>query len=216
MKHCIYIIWGIGKLLRMHRIVLQDKLCLSRKVINLYLSFLVFADKSRSLRQLKQVMISALLSSMYDYDSDWQNGSRKGGNFNAMLKEMVLDPILRNQAFDLFKRDVAKKLSPEGLERGEIALYFYCRVIQSQWLGEYPAEQIKEFGRKLQIIDDLLDYEKDAENKHLNCLLLENRSLFLKEAREFIDGDFFSELVRRSFIYKILKRKAEATIQQLT
>jgi 4-hydroxybenzoate polyprenyltransferase len=184
-----------------------DRLRLWRKSFNLYLSFLAFTDRKRPVEQLYRAMLSAVLSAVYDYDSDWEFGDRKGGNFLSLL-QLIENGEARAIAERLFVRDVAHTLAEDGLDRGSVALRFYSLAITSEWLDGYTPERIARYGRKLQIVDDLLDLEEDRTAGDINCFLLEGRTQeFAMELREFLESDFFNELKSRSWVYRFLEKR---------
>gem|GEM_PF-5104629 len=158
-------------------------------------------------------MLCAILSAVYDYDTDWTFGNRQGDNFFPLLKRIKLKEA-RTLATNLFNRDNNRNISADGLERGSIALRFYVLVINSVWMSSYTPKQIRSFGRKLQIIDDILDREGDLAAGDTNCLLFNDRTQeFLTEAAEFLKSDFFGRLKRNSQVYAILEGKVRKTLR---
>ncbi|MFH1522419.1 MAG: UbiA prenyltransferase family protein [Patescibacteria group bacterium] len=207
--HIEFLVWALHVLWGVKKIWFMDRLRLWRKTINLYLSFLAFTDKDRPDKQLRLTMACAILSAVYDYDTDWINGRRSGENFFKLLKQLVRSKQARKIAAELFIIDTKKKLSKDGLERGGTALLFYRLVIDSKWLGEYTEYEILKFGQKLQIIDDLLDLEGDRLAGDTNCFLLpDQEQKFVNEAEEFLKSDFFLRLKDNSRIYRTVENKA--------
>ena len=205
--------WALQMLWRLKGIWLVDRFQLWRKSINLYLAFLAFTDLERPFNQMKSAMLSALLSAVYDYDTDWTFGNRHGNNFFSLLQHIESEKA-RTLATGLFNTDIQHKLSDDGLERGSVALRLYWLVIKSAWMQSYTPEQIDQFGRNLQIIDDLLDLEGDRVAGDTNCFLIEDRTQeFVAEAEEFLKSDFFERLKRNSKVYRVLEGKVRKTLQ---
>lgn len=202
----LYILWGQKDIAKI------DRYKLWRKSLRLYLSMLGFADKLRPQVQLRRVMICAVLSAIYDYDTDW----RATPNPETSIFFRLLNKLLKNQpecevaiaqAQDLFKQDWKKQLSADGLERGSIALSFYTSIIRSDWLMSFTNVQILDFGRSLQIVDDFLDLEQDEKQGDLNCFLTADAEKYEQELRLFFDSEFFRNLENHSLIYSFLKYK---------
>lgn len=211
--HLRVIVWALQVLWGLKTIWFSDRLRLWRKSINLYSSFLVFTDRGRPRDQLHRAMICAVISAVYDYDSDWPYGDRTGTHFLALLEQLVDSPEARQIATDLYRIDECGQLSEDGLERGSVALCFYRLVIDSCWMRDYSDEEIDAFGRKLQIIDDLLDLEGDRVAGNTNCLLLPARApAFVREATEFLDSPFFLKLKEYSRIYRVIERKTREAL----
>ncbi|MFA6422502.1 MAG: UbiA family prenyltransferase [Candidatus Buchananbacteria bacterium] len=206
--HLQIVLWALHVLWGLKGIWFSERIRLWRKSINLYLSFLAFTDGV--VEQLRSAMACALLSAVYDYDTDWAWGSYKGRNFKTLLRRLLVQGEARQMAMKLFNKDLGHALSTDGLERGSVALLFYRRVINSQWMRKYSDEKISTFGRSLQIIDDLLDLRLDHMAGNTNCFLAYNGNRarkFAQEAHEFLESDFFRKLKEHSRIYKILERK---------
>lgn len=204
--------WALYILWEQKDIAKIDRYRLWRKSLRLYLSMLGFADKLRPQTQLRRLMICAVLSAIYDYDTDW----RATANPETSIFFRLLNKLLKNQpeceaaiaqAQDLFTQDWKKQLSADGLERGSIALSFYVSVIRSQWLLRYANVQILDFGRSLQIVDDFLDLEQDQRQGDLNCFLTADAEKYEQELRLFFDSEFFRSLENHSLIYSFLKYK---------
>lgn len=208
MKHLQLILWAFGKIWAAPAIGFFDRFLLWKKTIKLHFAFAVFTDPERPPDQLEANMLHALLCAIYDYDSDWPRGDRKGGNF-AHLVPLIACERARDMGLKLFRDDVAGDLQEDGLNRGGIALVFYQLLVQSRWLGAYKEEQIYQFGCDLQIIDDLLDLEKDRRNNDTNCFRLPGREAeFAARVRSFMQGAFFGRLVASSRTYKWYVAKA--------
>jgi 4-hydroxybenzoate polyprenyltransferase len=187
------------------------------KTNRLYLSLLAFTDKSRPVEQLRQAMICAVLTAVYDYDTDWVGGNRNGANFLPLLDRLVVSQKARDAACKLFKKDTANALSADGLERGSTALRFYWFVIDAKWMRHYLPEEIDAFGRFLQIVDDLLDLENDRAANDKNCFLLGgNTREYARQAHGFLESEFFTALAENSRVYKVIKKKVAAKLQRFS
>lgn len=212
-KHWNIALWALRIVWGLKGIWPVDRLRLWVKSISLYMAFLAFTDVGRPLAQLHHAMLSAVLSAVYDYDSDWLFGNRSGKNFFPLL-EYVDSEAARKNGRALFQTDVGRNLSEDGLERGSVALQFYRLVIDSNWMRGYTSQEIDEFGRKLQILDDLLDLESDWTAGDTNCLLLPDRAqAFATEAEAFLDSDFFGMLKSNSLVYRVLEKKAREKLR---
>jgi 4-hydroxybenzoate polyprenyltransferase len=215
--HLQLVLWAFQVLWGCKAISAMDRFRLYRKSLNLYLSYLAFTDQERPHNQSKQAMISALLSAIYDYDTDWTKGDRYGSNIFTLLDQHVESDGLKKVATELFHSETEKTLSPNESERGSVALIFFRNLINSDWMRKYSDDDLEIFGRKLQIIDDLLDLERDYEAGDTNCFLIEGGERakeFALEAEEFLSSDFFKELKKNSKMYRILERKIRKKINQ--
>ncbi len=207
MNHIKLAFWAFIVLWQFKSILWIDRLRLWRKTLNLFTCFLAFTDMSRPYRQLHGAMLNALLSALYDYETDWQPiGRFEDSLYLRLLAQEAHDSSAYTLARDLFITDLAKRLSEDGLERGSTALVFYHSLIQSAWLGAYHETDIRRAGRCLQIIDDLLDREEDAATGNKNCLLGSEPKKYLDELRRFLSSGFFQELARRSSLYRKFER----------
>ncbi|MBI1907851.1 UbiA prenyltransferase family protein [Candidatus Uhrbacteria bacterium] len=192
-----------------------DRIRLWWKSVHLYLSFLAFTDPHRPADQLRRTMVCAVLSAVYDYDSDWEQGRRDGRNFLALLAREDVPPAARAMAIRLFRGDVGRTLSEEGLERGSAALAFYRLVIDSAWMRVYRDDEIARFGRGLQLVDDLIDLDRDYLTGDANCFLLPDRAQrFADEARSFLGEEFFRRLAAHSRVYRSIDRMARKTLRR--
>ena len=216
MKH-VHVVWNALRFVWGIKSIVwgPDRFWIWRKAVSLYLSFLAFTDESRPLSQLDRAMACAVISAVYDYDSDHEFGNRGGRNFLTVLHQMVDSVPAKALAIRLFEKDTTHSLSAGGLERGSVALHVYRLVIGSAWMQGYSDADIDIFGRRLQMIDDLLDFENDRLAEDMNCFLdTEHQGQYVAEVREFIEGDFFCLLQERSRTYRTIRGKAEAALQQ--
>ena len=212
-KQCL---WALKILWQYKSISKANRLLLWKKSIRLYLSLLAFMDQERPENQLQGGMISAVITAVYDYETDWVPilNPVKSRTF-ALLNKYVADSHAQKIAHQLFANDLGQRLSADGLERGSVALTFYRALIQSRWMSEYSSSEINTFGRSLQMVDDLLDYEDDQRLGHTNCFLTPDQNRFLKEARAFLKSDFFQALVSRSIVYQRLELECKQMINRI-
>ncbi|MFH1536981.1 MAG: UbiA family prenyltransferase [Patescibacteria group bacterium] len=218
LKHVRCVLWALQVLWQLKRISVSDRLRLWRKTFNLYLSFLAFTDSCRPTNQLQRAMLCAVLSAIYDYETDWQRTDHPGGSmFFGLLDsyQFLIPAKAMIEGKKLFFRDWSNSLSVSGLERGSEALRFYNLVIASQWMSDYSSQQITQFGAKFQIVDDLLDLDKDREKGDLNCFISDNPRVRAEEAREFLESDFFRVLQVSSRVYRVIRKKCEQRLKQL-
>src|SRR3989344_8940869 len=207
LKPCL---WALAVLWQLKTITRGNRLRLWRKSLNLFVCFLAFCDNERPEKQLRGAMLSAVLSALYDYETDWiRIENLENSLYMELLKKYVPESAARLSAEHLFLADWQNNLSQDGLERGSVALAFYHELIASQWLRQYPADQILKFGRALQIVDDLLDLKEDKAEGHTNCLLLGTSRQYAREAKQFLKSNFFRTLAVNSIVFHRLRLECE-------
>lgn len=208
MKHIQLALWAFLVLWQYKTITLIDRLRLWRKTLNLYLTFLAFCDKSHLAVQLHGAMLSAFLSALYDYETDWVPIKDESSSlYLAAIKQCVTSPEAARIGVELFRRDLAKQLSEDGLERGSYALEFYRLNIGSEWMKKLSPEEVALYGRDLQMGDDFLDFTEDTEKGHTNCFLTARCDWYVAELRRFLESDFFKTLAENSIAYHWLKKE---------
>ena len=213
--HARLMFWALQILWGLKDIWPTDRLRLWKKTINLYLSFLAFTDKDRPTEQLREAMICAFTSAVYDYDSDWVYGERTGTHCIQLLEQYVASDRARELAIKIYRTKESGGLSVDGLERGGWALLFYREVIGSSWLARYTDDEIEVFGCELQIIDDLLDFESDRVKGHKNCFADPDRSNHhATRAQCFLASEFFILLKENSRVYGVIENKAREALRQ--
>jgi hypothetical protein len=79
-------------------------------------------------------MISAVLSALYDYDTDWVRTSDPASSmFYQQVDVLLADHPAREESSttvkNLFQMDWEGKFSADGLERGGVALRSYRKII---------------------------------------------------------------------------------------
>ena len=165
-------------------------------------------------------MTCAVLSAVYDYDTDWvRTANPEMSMFFCELDRLLQNHPKRDEAIvkarELFQLDWERKLSIDGLERGSVALRFYWLVIESRWMSGYTAEQIDTFGRELQIVDDLLDLEKDRRAGDTNCFLTKGADGFVREGAEFLMSNFFRKLEENSRVYRLIRKTCHDKLKEV-
>ncbi|MCH7605341.1 UbiA prenyltransferase family protein [Patescibacteria group bacterium] len=216
MTHFRLAMWALFVLFKLKGIRRRDLLRLWIKSCSLYSAMLAFTDSHRPSDQLQRTMICGLFSAVYDYDTDWIGGDAKGRNLKHLLCTYVESEEIQLLVTALFEEDKADELTDHGLERGSVALSFFRSVISSDWMQDYTDGEIKLFGWKLQIIDDILDLKEDRERGHKNCLLLDNPESFIAEAREFLISEFFGKLRSNSVVYSYIAWKCNRILDRLS
>ncbi len=215
MRHFLLFFWTLRVLWGFKSINRIDRLRLWRKSVNLYLSFLAFTDEERPAVQLEGAVIGAVLSAVYDYDTDWPNGDREGKNFLPLLSRLVVNPSIAEMTRQLFINKLRKLEAGVGLVRGSTALHVYRALIGSVWMSRYTRDQIDEYGRKLQIIDDALDVIGDEKAGDPNCFLSSDSARYVREGLAFLDSEFYCELKRRSWLYRLFERRVRERLNSL-
>ncbi len=215
-KYITLYYWAFTVLWKEKTITLTDRFRLWKKSLNLFTCFLAFADDNIPKTQLKGVMISALLSAIYDYETDWVRVSDLDQSiYLRLLKQTAFDSSSYEEAQTLFISDWRGELSEHGLERGSSALIFYHSLIKSSWMNVYSLEELARNGRLLQIIDDLLDLAEDKKNGHTNCFLTEqSHEQYLFEAKTFLLSDFFKALQKGCVVYYLLEFECLRVLNQ--
>lgn len=203
MKYLQPCLWALIVLWQIKTIRLRHRVRLYVKSVKLFLSFLAFTDRERPPEQLRQAMMGAELSAVYDLDTDQKPVRQlEDSTYLVHLRQLVSNRRVRRPARRLFIRDLEGRQSVDGLERGSVALTFYNAIINSRWLRVYSAGEISHSGRCLQILDDALDLVKDRVNGDKNSLLGERRHLHLAEGTRFMRSAFFGRLAENSWIYR--------------
>lgn len=207
MKYLLQCLWALAVLWQQKTITRGNRVLLYRKTLKLFICFLAFTDRGRPWKQTQGAMRCAVLSALYDYETDWiRIESLSDSIYLRLLEKYVDDPKIRIPAQTLFEDDWNGVLTTDGLERGSIAFTFYNAMIGSTWLKAYSAKEITELGRLLQILDDVLDLELDRAAGHTNCLLVDY-GRYLAEARNFIESDFFKVLEGNVRAYSQLRER---------
>jgi hypothetical protein len=205
--------WALVVLLKAHDISIRHRLRMWIKTIHIYSAFLGLTDHERPPEQVSGAMVCAVLSAVYDHDTDWVrvDDPDRSAAFR-LLDRMVENPVARDIAKDLFRRDWAGTL---GIERGGPAMRFYCLVIRSRWMAHYSQQDIEAFGCQLQIVDDIIDFGKDKKAGNTNCFLTTERQKYLTEAHEILACDFFKELARNSWVWVLVGGRCRAKLKAL-
>lgn len=209
-------LWALGVIWNLKSISMLNRLRLWKKTCALYVAFLPFADLHRPKDQLDRTMKSALLSALYDYETDWVRVVDPFLSISfRLLEQYVHGEALIALAKNLFILDWGRQLSSDGLERGGLAMQFYADYIGSLWLAPLSTDEVHLLGRKLQLVDDLMDVERDLAAEHQNCFLTGDWPLFMDELKRFLESDFFEKLRRRSWVYAYLHSKCKWKLKQM-
>lgn len=112
---------------------------------------------------------AAYLCCAYDVVTDWRS-------FSPELRECFEKQLRRlapkreaNLLMDLYWTELRSSLKNDGLERGVIALEVILGLVGS---GAYFSQfGVHRLGCLLQVLDDVLDLERDTANGETNCLL---------------------------------------------
>lgn len=209
--------WWIIWALELHWV---ERVWLWWKSAHLYLAFLAFTDKERPADQLRRAALSAVLSAVYDFETDMvrADGVRLTDPEQSisfrLLDQHVESDEAQHIARELFRKDWGKQLSKSGIERGGPALLFYTLVIGSAWMRRYSREQILEFGNRLQVVDDLLDRGKDRERGHHNCFVRDDPIRWATVVIMFLASEFYRELEDNSWVYRLIRRKCKHALTQ--
>ena len=126
MKYIKLCHWAFVILYKEKTISRMDRFRLWKKSLNQFVCFLAFTDKKRPVQQLEGAMVSAVLSAIYDYETDWVRIKDINNSiYLKLLKQYAFLSLAYERARQLFISDWKGELSEHGLERGSIALVFY-------------------------------------------------------------------------------------------
>lgn len=203
--HLVSCLWALRTLWSFKEIGKINRLLLWKKTVRLHVALIGFADTPRSPEAIRRVMTAALLTAIYDYDTDWVRTPDPHTSLSfRLLERYVPDTTVQKIAKDLFLADWSNALSRDALERGGEALLFYARFIGAEWLRVYSDAEILLFGRRLQILDDLLDLRHDEAAGDSNCFRLPERAVYGRELEDFLENAFFRALEKKSFVYEYI------------
>lgn len=140
-----------------------------------------------SIKQASGAGKAAFLFCAYDVCSDWRekNEPRWAKTFEKIVR-CEASPQLAEAALSLYQRDIDGELTQDGLERGIVALRFVLEMMGLQSFYEQKVD-VNKLGTLLQIIDDVLDYEKDILAGDENCLTSARRNDYLRILVEEFD-----------------------------
>lgn len=206
--HLVCFLWALQTLWSLKEISAVNRVRLWVKTMKLHVALIGFADTPRTPKSKQRIVEAALLTAIYDYDTDWKATQNPESSLTSQLmQKYVRDPWTFKIGMDLFLVDWGKQLSHDALERGGEALLFYARFIGAQWLNAYSDDEIRMFGRKLQILDDIDDLAEDRKNGHTNCFLLsaDESVAYAAELEEFFRSNFFRQLSSHSLVYGLME-----------
>lgn len=136
---------------------------------------------------------AAFLSCAYDVVTDWGKPSALQISFAKILRSQA-SPELADMALGLLDRDSKSILLEDGLERGVTALECVLQMMEVREIFDKKCS-IKRLGTSLQIVDDVIDWEKDIAKGDENCLTnKELRETYLRRLEEDFDNPTFQEL----------------------
>lgn len=216
--HLVCFLWALQTLWSLKEISAVNRVRLWVKTMKLHTALIGFADTPRTPESKQRIVEAALLTAIYDYDTDWKATQDPESSLTfRLMQKYVLDQRTLKIGKELFLVDWGKQLSHDALERGGEALLFYARFIGAQWLNAYSDGEIRVFGRKLQILDDIDDLADDHKNGHTNCFLLsaDESVAYAAELQEFFRSNFFRQLSSNSMVYALMKYVCLRNIERL-
>lgn len=182
-----------------------------QKSANFALCYLGFRSKA-SLRQANLAGKAAFLCCAYDVVTDWRSFSPELLKIFRHLLESYTSPDLTKIALSLYVKDRDGQLGQDGLERGGIAFIFVTRLMGTETFFRERAD-IERIGILLQLVDDILDYERDTKAKELNCFNSPRREDYLALANELSED--FVNIFSASFILPYVIRSARKKAEHL-
>ncbi len=155
--------------------------------------------------------ICGFISATYDFATDKCDYSRRArSRFFSLLGKFV-----RNEPFlaveDMYVADRENSLQRDGLERGAISLAVILDTLGVRGFNEMTGETTI-LGDKLQMLDDILDYEADKEAGDHNFLLCNNKDRYIAE---YVAFDWKVALVHypRATVILYLIRKSQRKLE---
>jgi hypothetical protein len=207
---------ALAMLATMEHISVCHKVRLWIKCVCVYFCLVAFTDPEKPRKQLARVMLCAILTGVYDYETDWiRVADPDQSRTFEMLDRLIEDPDARRIGRDLFRRDWADALSPDGLDRGSPSFECYCLVIHSDRVRRYAPTDIDRYGRTLQIIDDLFDLDRDSRLGQRNCFLTSDPRQYIVEANEILSGTFVEGLARSSWVWVWIRKRCRSKLETL-
>ncbi len=151
------------------------------------------------------------MSCAYDVASDWREEPIE---FLEVFSDIVKEestPQLAQMAIDLFKKDIDRVLSDDGLERGIIAFKFVIMMmgVEKQFEEKIETEKL---GLLLQIVDDILDHEEDTISGDWNCLNTEKKSEYIELLLSIMTDEKLKDLFPNSALLRSVVGKAKQKI----
>ncbi len=218
LSHFVAGICALFWALRHHRglnVRASECLCYYRKSLFLALSY-VGLCRHNNVRNLAGAGLAGFLCCAYDVVTDWRSFEPDSYNQFRDLLTRHVSRDLQRIALSLYEKDRLRTLEDDGLERGAIALHFILPLMGS--LAEVNRElNLQALGRSCQIVDDILDFEEDAERRELNCLLSPNAQNYLDSfVNEFPADTIYRLFGRRTVLSKVFitaRRKAHSMRQ---
>lgn len=139
-----------------------------RKAANLAFCYQGFGS-TFNFKQAEGAGSAAFLSCAYDVTTDWRGENPKWQTIFEQIVRREAQPLLANEAIDLYRKDKTGALKHDGLERGIVAFRF---ILEMMGLTEDFSKKtnIDNLGILLQIVDDVLDYDNDTATGEINCI----------------------------------------------
>jgi hypothetical protein len=136
---------------------------------------------------------AAFLSCAYDVVTDWGKSSDVRDVFVAISHKKA-PPDIVETALDMMDRDIKGVLMYDGLERGIVATNLVFQLMGVRNTFERKCN-IRELGKDLQLVDDILDYEDDVIRKDQNCLTNGGmRRIYLARVESHLNDEILSRL----------------------
>lgn len=154
--------------LRRFDLGLTGRLQYCLKAGNLAVCFLGFSVQSGEASYRKSAELGAL-ASLFDLTSDGLGySSRAVGAFQTAV-DAIVDREAQTEIMAVLETKRQKAFRVEGLERGTSALRFIIKYfgVEHHWRS---GREIAEVGILLQIVDDILDMDRDLQIGELNFL----------------------------------------------
>jgi hypothetical protein len=138
------------------------------KSANLAICFLGFAGHSGE-NVFRRSAELGFLASIFDLVSDGLRFESTAMTLFESLVKSTVDKDVAQIIFNLMTRKQERRFTSCGLDRGVDALRIVIKHLQAEdyWASE---SEIHEAGTLCQIVDDVLDYEKDVARHELNFL----------------------------------------------
>lgn len=149
---------------------------------------------------------AAFLCCAYDVVTDWRDFSVEYRRiFQEQLAEFVPEWACE-RAMELYWSDLKRKVGRDGLDRGIITVELITGVLGSK--SYFSKFGVQRLGLLLQVVDDILDIEKDIEDGGLNFLkggdagrYLEFFMLNKQSLMDLFEKDIFMKLaINRAYV----------------
>jgi len=122
---------------------------------------------------------AAFLSCAYDVVTDWRHFDKEARTAFERILTDLSQVELQTLAMTLYDKDSNNQLADDGLERGAVALEFILKTMECEKQRAAAWGDLVKLGELLQIVDDVFDYEDDADVGEQNCLTTPKRDVYL-------------------------------------